>query len=168
MVMRLATDLRTTIQAILLIEKGIIIEPDFDKVCDWIDPEIHAFCEIYGTDKIGIYQIEPALKGIHMAFWIMLDEKLKFPSDSIAFSTLMQKCFTFMLEPVEEKLEILSKTCNDLNKDQLLWVSNLIQFKSENYSLIYSCLWTLLTLWDHIQKQEEFRSELAEKSKYLF
>ena len=168
MVMRLATDLRTTVQAILLIEKGIIIEPDFDKVCDWIDDYVDAFCTIHGTDKIGHCDIENALKGVHLAFWIMLDEYSKFPTSPDALAQLMEKCFSFMTDPVESKLKFVEQCHTELSEDKLLWVSNLIQFKSENYSLIYSCLWTLLVLWDYVQKQEEFRSELAEKSKYLF
>ena len=166
--MKLATDLRAVVQTILLIEKGMIVEPDFDKVCDWIDTEIHAFCDLHGTDKIGHYKIEPILQGVHLAFWIMLDESSKFPTDTVAFSELMSKCLSFATDTIENKLKFIEKLPPELSEDQFLWVSNLIQFKSENYSLIYSCLWTLLTLWDYIQKQEEFRSELAEKSKYLF
>lgn len=166
--MRLATDLRTTVQAILLIESGIIIEPDFNKVCDLIDPYVNAFIELHGPDKVQHYNVEQVLQGTHLAFWIMLDESSKFPTDAVAFSELMSKCLSFATDTVENKLKFIENLPPDLSEDQLLWLSNLTQFKSENYSLIYSCLWTLLVLWVHVQKQEEFRSELAEKSKYLF
>ena len=73
----------TQVMSVLLTER--FIQGDIHEVCDIIDPYIDAFASIYEYSEVR----DSMAQGIHLAFWIMLDEKLKLPTDPLVFSNLM-------------------------------------------------------------------------------
>ena len=137
-------------------------------VCNLIDPYIDAYLELHNlgndksTDKLGKFNAYGFTQGIHLAFWIRLDESSKLPTDPVAFSNLIQRCYDGATLKIEKQIEIIDNIHN-VTEEQAKWIAILMSLESTNKSLIFGCVWSLLQLWQHNQRQVEFRQQLNQQ-----
>lgn len=161
--MRSTNNAETIIQIAVIVATGKFISGDIHDVCEIIDPYVDAYIELNDHNQAK----EDMIHGIHLAFWIMLDEKLNFPTDPLVFSNLMARCFEYaeFEDTTRERVfaEVV-KSFDNFKTEQLEWLINLTQLKSVNFNLVLSCLWSLLQIWDYLQKQVEQRQKIQNES----
>ena len=138
---------------------------DIDKVCNLIDPYIDAYLELHNlgedksSDKLGKFNAYGFTQGIHLAFWLMLDESSKLPTDPAAFSNLIQRCYDGATTKIKDRVQVIDQI-HGITEEQCKWIAILMSLESTNRSLIFGCVWSLLQIWQHNQRQIEFREQL--------
>ena len=163
-IMKSTDDVQILAQIFIMARFDMPLLAGMEPVCTLIDPYIDAYLELHNLgehkqESLGRFNAYGFTQGIHLAFWIMQDESSKLPTDPAAFSNLIQRCYDGATLKIENRIEIIDNIHN-VTEEQAKWIAILMSLESTNRSLIFGCVWSLLQLWQHYQKQVEFRAEL--------